>query len=76
MCVTSSSPHSSDGRVCNCKNISGWTALMYAAHYQHMDITDLLLMSDASVHIRNNNGCNALMIDVICGYDLIVENEQ
>ncbi|KAK7082237.1 Ankyrin repeat and SAM domain-containing protein 3 [Halocaridina rubra] len=62
-----------DGSVCNCKNISGWTALMYAAHYGHMDITDLLLMSNASVHIRNNNGCNALMIAVMCGHNLIVE---
>lgn len=62
-----------DKSMCDKKNSSGWTALMYAAHYGHMDIIDFLLESKASVHVRNHHGCNALMVAAVCGNDTIVE---
>lgn len=64
---------SGDCSVCDKNNNSGWTAMMYAAHYGHVDIIHMLLESKASVHVRNHNGCNALMVAVMCGNDTIVE---
>lgn len=46
---------------------------MYAAYYDHSDVLKLLLEADASVHFRNNSGCNALMLAVMCGNESIVE---
>ncbi|KAK3852870.1 hypothetical protein Pcinc_040555 [Petrolisthes cinctipes] len=62
-----------DKNSCLCKNCGGWTALMYAAYYAHMEVIKLLLDFGASVHHRNNMGCNTLMLAVMCGNENVVE---
>lgn len=62
-----------DKNSCLYKNCGGWTALMYAAYYAHTDVIKLLLDFGASVHHRNNTGCNALMLAVMCGNENVVE---
>lgn len=62
-----------DEKAVGYKNKGGWTALMYAAYYDHSDVVKLLLEANASVHLTNNARCNALMLAVMCGNESIVE---
>jgi len=40
--------------------VTGWTALMQATFFSHIDIVELLLQSDADVSLSAQNGCTAL----------------
>jgi len=40
--------------------VTGWTALMQATFFSHIDIVELLLQSDADVSLTAQNGCTAL----------------
>ncbi|XP_042873953.1 ankyrin repeat and SAM domain-containing protein 3-like isoform X2 [Penaeus japonicus] len=62
-----------DKKAVDYKNKGGWTALMYATYYDHVDVVKLLLETSASVHPVNNSGCNALMLAAMCGSESIAE---
>ena len=46
---------------------------MYAAYYGHCDTVRQLLGYGASLHIRNHQGCSALMLAAVCGSEVAVE---
>ena len=46
---------------------------MYAGYYSHCDTMRLLVGHGASIHLRNHQGCNALMLAAVCGSEAAVE---
>jgi ankyrin repeat protein len=43
----------------NCTDDDGWTALMYAAHYGHVEAVKFLLDKGVNIHLTTHSGLNA-----------------
>lgn len=58
----------------NGRNATGWTALMYAAHYGHFQVVDELVRGGCDVNaVEPTNGRNALMMAAANGHSYCVE---
>jgi len=44
------------------KDPNGWTSLMLASHYGHLDVIHLLLVNGATVDSHKDNGWTSLMV--------------
>ncbi|XP_018590410.1 ankyrin repeat and SAM domain-containing protein 3 [Scleropages formosus] len=55
----------------DCKNIGGWTPLMYAAYIGHDNIANLLLEAGVNVNATTPKGQTPLMLAASCGNESI-----
>ncbi|XP_035263244.1 ankyrin repeat and SAM domain-containing protein 3 isoform X1 [Anguilla anguilla] len=55
----------------DCKNIGGWTPLMYAAYIGHDNIANLLLEAGVGVNATTPKGHTPLMLAASCGNESI-----
>ncbi|XP_063714338.1 ankyrin repeat and SAM domain-containing protein 3-like isoform X1 [Symsagittifera roscoffensis] len=54
-------------KTLSCKNVGGWTPLMYASYIGHDTVLDLLLEAGADVATVNMKGRTALTLACCCG---------
>lgn len=61
------------GAALECENWSGWTPIMYAAYYGHLNIVTLLVHNKANVNALNKRLATPLTCAARCGHQSVLE---